>query len=284
MKLQVFISAMILAGGISVGICRADALNDKAGGIAASQRGDYDEALDLFTRALSARGLTARDSGDLLVLRGFAYEQQGQYARAISDYGSILYLNPLAAQVYFRRAIAYRENRQYDRALADLDAAMRGAHPPSNLPFIFGERGVVHFALGRPTDAAQDFERVVALDPADQYGALWRHIALGRGGAPDQKALARDAARARGDQWPRPLLLLYLGGATPAQVWAAAAEGDDDAQQDQHCEAAFFVGEYELLRGDVAAARPLLQQVSDTCAPILSVHAGATGELSRIGD
>jgi lipoprotein NlpI len=232
----------------------------------------------------AASGLSASDTAQLLLLRGFAYERSGQYARAVSDYGGVLYLNPRAVQVYFRRAIAYRENGQYDHALADLDAAMGSRSDPApNLPFVFGERGVVRFALSRFTEAARDFARVLALDPTDQYGALWLHVARSRAGASNVDTLARDAAKANADQWPRPLLLLYLGDATPAQVRAATQEGGEDGRDDRRCEAAFFLGEYELLRGAAAVARPLLQEAANTCSPSLSVQAGAVGELKRIG-
>jgi len=284
MKIRALVLAVIIASGASISFAFGDPLEDKEAGITASQRGDYDAALRFFTRGLASAAPVSDDRADLLVMRGFAYEQMAQYARAIDDYGDVINLKPDAVQVYFRRGVAYRENGQYDRSLADLDVVFGSrSHPPPNFPFLFGERGIVNFALGRFADAAQDFAKVLALDATDQYAALWLYVARRRVAEQDTYELARVAARARADQWPRPLLLLYLGNATHTQVLAAASEGDGDAREDQRCETAFFVGEYELLRGGEDAARKLLHEAADTCPASLSIHAGAASELKRIG-
>jgi rhomboid protease GluP len=217
-------------------------------------------------------------------MRGFVYEQVGQYAQAIDDYSEVLNAKPDAVQVYFRRGIAYRENGQYDRALTDLEVVVRSrSHPLPNFPFFFGERGVVNFALGRFADAAQDFARVLALDATDQYGALWLYIARSRAGDSDAYELARASSRAHSDQWPHPLLRLYLGNATRAQVTVAASDADSDASEDQHCESDFFLGEYDLLHGAEDMARKLFHDTMDACPASLSAHTGAASELNRIG-
>jgi lipoprotein NlpI len=217
-------------------------------------------------------------------MRGFVYEQVGQYAQAIDDYSEVLNAKPDAVQVYFRRGVAYRENGQYDRALTDLEAVVRSrSHPLPNFPFFFGERGVVNFALGRFADAAQDFARVLALDATDQYGALWLYIARSRGGDSDAYELARASSRAHSDQWPHPLLRLYLGNATRAQVTAAASDADSDASEYKYCESDFFLGEYDLLHGAEDMARKLFYDTMDACPASLSAHTGAASELNRIG-
>lgn len=284
MTARLLIATALLVGLIPIAAAHAGMLEDKQSGIAASQRGDYAAALTLFTRALGATGLTSNESADLLLLRGFAYEQSARFAHAVSDYGAVLSLKPDATEVQFRRAIAYRENGAYAQALADLQSVIGSrSHPAPDQPFIFGERGVVRFALGQFAGAGRDFARVLALDPADAYGVLWLHLARRRAGESDADALAHDAAEATGSGWPAPLLALYLGAMTAAQVETAAAQGPEDQQKEQRCEAAFFLGEDALTNGRPAAARPLLQEAAAACSPLLSVHAGAIGELERIG-
>lgn len=261
-----------------------DPLADKAAGIAASQRGDYNAAIGLLTHGLTTPALPPGEQADFLVLRGFAHEQAQHYAQAIDDYSGVLTLNPGAMQIYFRRGVAYREAGQYERSLADLNAVLQSrSHPLPSLPFFFGEHGVVNFALGRFTEAAQDFSRVLALDATDQYAALWLYVARNRVGGRDAYELARTSQRAHSNQWPHPLLLLFLGNATRADVEAAAAEGDDDAREDQRCEQAFFVGEYYWQRGAAETARKQFHEAADTCSARLSVRAGAASELQRIG-
>lgn len=281
MKGPIFVLAAMLAGAGLATVARADPVGDKDAGIAASREGDYDTAIRLFTHGLDAA--TQGERPDLLVMRGFAYQETGQFAQAIDDYTEVLKLKPDAVQVHFRRSIAYREMGEYDRSLADLNAvAGSSSHPLPEAPFFFGERGVDNFALGRFAAAAQDFSRVLALDPGDQYAALWRYVAQGRAGARDTYELARQTARVRADEWPHPLVLLYLGTATRAQALGAASGGDPDAHEDRRCEAAFFIGEYTLLQGDANGARNLLHDAAN-CRASLSVHAGAVGELARLG-
>jgi lipoprotein NlpI len=257
---------------------------DLQAAIAAGQRGDYEEAIRLLDHGLATPGLSHDAEARFLLYRGFAYDETGQYDRAIADYSKALELRPGTPQLYYRRGIAWREKGDYAKALADLDAAVHATKKGEpDWPFLHGDRGVVLFALGRYAEAAQHFARVVKLDPSDQYAALWLHVARGRAGTPAPEDFAAAAAAAPADQWPRPLLSLFLGKATPAEVRAAAGEGEEEPRQNQECEADFFLGEYALLHHDAASARPLLQHVVATCSPSLGVHAGAAGELARLG-
>ena len=53
--------------------------------------------------------------------RGSAYDDKGQYDRAIADYGEAITLNPNDAIAYNNRGVAYRKKGQYDRAIADYE-------------------------------------------------------------------------------------------------------------------------------------------------------------------
>lgn len=292
MKVRTLWLALFLASCAANGMAQpaSPPSGDLKAAIAAGQRGDYDEAIRLLDHGLGAPGLSSEEQAKLLLYRGFAYDEAGKYDRAIEDYTKVLHLKPDALQVYYRRGIAHREKGEYAAALADFDTALApgakpapGARTPPDWPFVHGDRGVVRFATGRFAEAAQDFARVVALDPSDQYGILWLHVALSREGKPNAQQFARQAAAAPADEWPQPLLSLFLGKATPDRVRQAAAAGEAEARQNQECEANFFLGEYALVHGDAKTATPLLKQVVDACTPSLGVHAGAAGELARIG-
>ena len=285
MKLRVLGLAMVLAVAAAGAMAQPAAPgSDLQAAIAAGQRGDYTEAIRLLTQGLAAPGLTSEEQARLLLYRGFADDETGEYDRAIADYGKALQLKPDTPQLYYRRGIAWRETGDYAKALADFNTAVAAAkRGEPDWPFIHGDRGIVRFALGQYGEAARDFARVVKLDPTDQYAILWLHVARGRAGTPEPQELAQQAAAAPADQWPRPILSLFLGAATPAQVRQAAGEGDEEPRQNQECEADFFLGEYALLHDDRHSARPLLKHVVDTCSPSLGVEAGAAGELARIG-
>jgi lipoprotein NlpI len=285
MKLRALGLALVLAGAAAGAMAQpATPSSDLQAAIAAGQHGDFTEAIRLLSHALATPNLGREEEARLLLHRGFAYDEAGDYDRAIADYTRALELRPDTPQLYYRRGIVHREKGEYPQALADFDDAVAAAkRGEPDWPFIHGDRGVVRFAMGQYDEAARDFARVVALDPSDQYAILWLHVARGRAGTPEPQDFAQQAAAVTAADWPRPLLALFLGQATPEQVRQAAAQGEEEPRQNQECEADFFLGEYALLHDDARSARPLLQHVVDTCSPSLGVEAGAAGELARLG-
>ena len=282
MKARAWWLAGVVAGCVAGGAAlAADPHEDERAATEASQQGDFGTAVRLLTGALAAPGLSAEERAELTLHRAFAYDEDGQYDRAIADYTQVIAQKPDASQVYFRRGISRREKGEYEQALADFDVAMGESAP--EVPFVYGDRGVVRFALGRFAEAARDFAHVVALDPTDQYAVLWLHVARSRAGRTDGEEFAHDAAESASQVWPRPLVALYLGDGSPQWVRDAAAEGDTEAHQNKECEADFFLGEYALLRGQADTAKPLFRSVVESCSPSLGVHAGAAGELKRLG-
>ena len=239
-----FFLATVLAIA-SVGAACASGLDDGSAGLAAAQRGDYDEAIRLFSAALAGGDLSPANGMLAYHNRGNAYQDKGNYGRAITDYNFAIRLKPDYAQAYY-------------------------------------SRGRAQFALGAFDAAITDFARSIALDPADAYSVLWLHLARGNTTTPDQDEFSRNAGKVDLTDWPGPLLNLYLGKATPGQTRAASERGDAKTQNERVCEAAFFVGEYELLRKNVAAARSLFQEAMNSCPYTSDERDGASAELKRL--
>ena len=57
--------------------------------------------------------------------RGYAYDDKGEYDRAIQDYGEAIRLNPDFAFAYNNRGIAYRSKGEYDRAIQYFNQVLR---------------------------------------------------------------------------------------------------------------------------------------------------------------
>ena len=70
--------------------------------------------------------------------------------------------------------------------------------------------------------------------------------------------------------------------AQPGQARAASASGNADTQTDRTCEATFFIGEYELLRKDVATAKTRFQDAVKSCPYTSDERDGALAELQRM--
>ena len=69
----------------------------------------------------------------------------------------------------------------------------------------------------------------------------------------------------------------YLGHRSLDELRAAAGKPGEK------CEAAFYAGEWYLLRGKKAEAGPELQIASDTCPKTFVEYFGAVAELKRLG-
>ncbi len=111
--------------------------------------------------------------------RGFAYDELGQYQRAIEDYSvPISYFpQPLCAPpcitydiLYVNRAVSLASLGQYQRAIEDLNEAIR-LNPQNSVAFM--NRGVDYDHLGQYRNAIEDFNEAIRLDP--QFAAAFHN-------------------------------------------------------------------------------------------------------------
>jgi lipoprotein NlpI len=226
---------------IASGPAFARGLDDAGAAMIAAQHGDYDQAIRLLTSALAAGDLSPANTMLAYHNRGNAYQDKGDYARAIADYETAIRLKPDYANAWYAR-------------------------------------GRAQFALGRFPAAATDFAKSATLDPKDAYAMIWLHLTRRRTAADDGGELARNAARLDLARWPGAVINLYLGKGTPQQARAAVAKDNEE----QACEAAFYLGEYELMRKNTAAAKTLLQEAAKICPPPTDERDGAGVELKRL--
>jgi tetratricopeptide (TPR) repeat protein len=69
-------------------------------------------------------GTSAERRAAALVVRGAIRSNQGEYARAMADFGRALRINRNNAQAYFERGIVHQARGAYDFALRDYDIAL----------------------------------------------------------------------------------------------------------------------------------------------------------------
>jgi len=93
-------------------------------GNAYSDKGQYDQAISDYTKALEINPRYARPYYN----RGSAYARKGQYDQAISDYTKALEINPRYARAYYNRGSAYARKGQYDKAWEDVHKAQDLGH------------------------------------------------------------------------------------------------------------------------------------------------------------
>lgn len=229
----------------NVELAYAGGLDDGRAGLAAAQRGDFDEAIRLFTAAIASGELSPRNKMLAYHNRGNTYQDKENYGKAIADYSIVIRLQSDYAQAWY-------------------------------------SRGRAQFALGMFPAAIADLVQSIALDPSDGYSMLWLHLARSNTTTSDAAELERNSSKLDLAAWPGPLVNLYLGKTTPGQARTASSRGNADTQTDRTCEAAFFIGEYELLRKDVATAKTRFQDAVKSCPYTSDERDGALAELQRM--
>ena len=88
-------------------------------GVAANKKGDLDEAIRCYSKAISLKP----DSADLFFVRGRAYKQKGHYDKAVSDLTRAIALNPRYAEAYNHRGVTYIGKGENQKAMADFSKA-----------------------------------------------------------------------------------------------------------------------------------------------------------------
>lgn len=140
--------------------------------------------VEACTRALASSDLTRQQHLALLGARASAFDELGDYRRAIADFDSAIVLSAEDATLYLNRGAAKIHDGRPADAIADYDAAIR-IRPDWHLPYF--NRAVALTDLGQRAAALKDYERAIRLKPDDAW------IYVGQG---DVLAASGDAARA----------------------------------------------------------------------------------------
>ena len=128
----------------------------------AEAAGNYDLAIDYYTRCLKSVDLSIGNQAIFYNNRGEVYYRKGEYDRAIADYDQALRLDPDYAGVYNNRGLAYLNTGEYDRAIANYDQALR---LDPEFAFAYNGRGSVYIRKGKYDRAIADFDQALRLDP-----------------------------------------------------------------------------------------------------------------------
>jgi len=116
-----FVLACLFLVGCGIQLASPTALEYFDRGVAASEKGELDQAIDDFTKAIELDPKLAFAYNN----RGNVYRKKGNYDQAISDYTKAIEIAPAETQIYINRAYAYYEDKgAFDLALTDFDKAI----------------------------------------------------------------------------------------------------------------------------------------------------------------
>lgn len=94
--------------------------------------------------------------------RGLAYDDLGQYEKAIKDYNKVIELDPLNALAYNNRGLVYKNLGQYEKAIEDYNKAI--AMAPQEVD-AYVNRGAVYRKQGQYEAALEDYDKAIQLEP-----------------------------------------------------------------------------------------------------------------------
>jgi lipoprotein NlpI len=258
---------MRLAGKLSVAaligallapvLVLAAGADDANRAVVAARNGRYEEAIDLFTRAINSDELGLKNRAQAFAYRGIARATTGDYEGAQLDLNSSVALDT----EFNADAYAYR--------------------------------GYVKLVLGQAKDAAADLEKSAEL-LIWPYNVLWLHIARLKAGLPDagprslaNNAITLDVKRNQDgtpglSRWPGALVKFMQGTGTRESVAAAAQDGDPGRLAERVCDVDFYLAELDLARNDPASAKPQFERAAEKCPFASFERMGATAELMRL--
>jgi tetratricopeptide (TPR) repeat protein len=243
-------------------------------GLAYFRKHDFDQAIADYNRCIEI------DANNALAyaFRGDAYVHNGFPARGIADYDRAISVNPKYASAYGKRGTALRNMGDFVGAIADYTQAIV---LDSKFASAYYGRGLAKIYTGAPpSSATSDLAMSVQLNPKFSYGAIWLEIADFRAGLPSQ--LKRSMEQIDMNKWPAPIIRLYLGELSPADVLAAADDPDAIKKQGQVCEANFYTGELVLHNGDKTEAARLFKLAAADCPKTFDEFSAANAELKGL--
>ena len=237
------------------------------------EKGDVDKAIVDYSQAMALNPKFANAFEN----RGSAYHVKGDFDRSLADLNQAISLAPKLVSAYNKRGNTYRSMGELDRALADYNRAI--ALDPKLVTAHFG-RALTEVYLQSLPEAFADFSRSNELNPTYAYAALWLDIVAKRSNLPTR--LAQWATRIDMTKWPAPIVRLFLGQLSEAEVRAAAENRDLVTEQGQVCETNFYFGERALQHADKENALRHFQLAATNCPKGFDEWASARAELKML--
>ena len=135
-----------------------DADTYNARGIDYGEKGEFDKAIEAFTKAIE---LNPKAPG-AYYNRGLVYREQGKFREAIDDFNMAINLKPDTPLVYFVRGIVYRSLLIFDKAIQDFNTVIN--LKPDYVEAYYN-RGETYYNQGEVDLAIENYNTVIKLKP-----------------------------------------------------------------------------------------------------------------------
>ena len=148
-------------------------------GVVFSRTGLYEKAIEDFSRAIGLHP----NFDDAYNNRGIAYEKTGQFEKAMEDFQKAIVLNPFSEKAYINRGVTYQKAGMLDEAIKDFNAAIY-VNPNSHTAY--NNRGICFYKKGLLNRAIEDYTRAIAINPYFKEAYYNRGLSFNRMGFSDR--------------------------------------------------------------------------------------------------
>lgn len=256
-----------------------------ARGCVEEAQSNFDSALSDFTKAIELKPNSAEIHFD----RGCLEQRQNRLEDALADYNDAIKNNPNWAPAYIYRSSIEQANgnlsgAEYDRAKATKLGSDSGTNAAGELDIL----AWVRYKRQEFANSLSDFRRACVLNPSDRYARIGIWLCDSRLGrtVPATDELREYLAKSdvsNSNDWPGQVCRFLAGLMTEENFLAAAESPDIKRDQDQHCEAYFYIGSKRQIAGDKAGAIDCFKKCLDTGVQNFAEYQSAKAELRVLG-
>lgn len=226
-------------------------------GVAFSRMADYEKAL--------ADLKTAEEKGfretRLYAVRSEIYRDTGKTGDGNEEIEKALRADPNNAALYVQRGTNYGKAGEYEKAAKDFDKALDLGFKNDSL---YRNRSAIFWREGKLDKAAEDVKSAMEYKPDEIYLGIWRYILETRRGK-DAKDELKEVMKSFGKKdWPEPVALMLLGEISREQCLKEAKSKNARLENEQKCEAYFYIAEDCIIKGEKKEAAEYLRKCLNT--------------------
>ena len=140
--------------------------------LAYEEKGDFDKAIVDYTAALALQ-----PNDDFYLARAECYQKKGDFERALADINALIQAKPNYAPAYSTRGKVYAAKKDFPRALADCTRATELAPQDASTWTL---RARLYGQMGDEDRALSDLSRAIALEPDNTDLRHYRGLKIGR--------------------------------------------------------------------------------------------------------
>lgn len=231
----------------------------------------FDLAIADFNKAMEVDA----ENNEPLVGRARAYKEMEQVDLALADYTKAIDRSPQQAELHSARGYVYELKADYSKAISDLTSAVQ--MEPKSADY-WMQLGRLYFDSGNFGLAADALSKAIELQGAELsgYTLLYEYMAQARLNGGGKQELLDGMARLKSKSWPYPVAEYFAG---QRKVEAVLSLAKDD---DERCEAHFYIGQAHLLSGAPLEAEKHFKTASETCPRTFFEYFSAIAEIKRL--